>query len=143
MGKYLFYIQLVLLLLLFYLGDLGRLISSGFLTIPFAAGTVLGLWAFYNMGSEGYSPFPEPKKDGKIVQKGAYKYIRHPMYAGLLLVAISLLFTSPNIISFIVFAVFTYIIDEKAGFEENLLIKIHGQYKDYQQKTKKFIPYLY
>lgn len=143
MGRYLFYAQLVLLVLSFYFGDINELLSNGLLTLPFAVGIVLGLWAFYNMGSKNYSPFPEPKSGGQFVQKGVYKYIRHPMYTGVILIAVALLLSNPSITAFIVFAALVYILDEKADLEEKLLTKQHSEYKNYQASTKKFIPFVY
>lgn len=143
MGRYLLYIQLALLLIIFYLGDINSLLANGLLTIPFAAGTLIALWAFYNMGTKHYSPFPQPRKNEKFVQSGLYKYIRHPMYTGVILVAFSLLLTSPTLIPFIVFAALVYTLDEKASLEEKLLSKMHPGYSSYAETTKKFIPFVY
>lgn len=142
-GKYLLYLQLALILLSFYFGSLTKIFESGILTLTFAAGTTLGLWAFYNIGSKNFSPFPEPKKGSKIVQFGIYKYIRHPMYSGVGLICLSLFLSNPYFISFLVFAVLGYVLDAKAAMEEELLSKMHKEYQVYATKTKKFIPYVY
>ena len=143
MGKYLLYLELFLSILLFYFGSLGRVVENGLLPVPFTTGVILALWAFYNMGTDVFSPFPQPRKNHKIVQKGVYKYIRHPMYTGLLLIALSLFLSHPNFLSFLIFALFAYVLDEKATLEETLLTKLHSEYQAYKSATKKFIPYLY
>ncbi len=143
MGKHLLYIQIALLALLFYFGNLERILSNIPLAILFMAGTTLALWAFYNMGSKNYSPFPQPRSAGKFTQKGAYKYMRHPMYTGVLLIAAALLLSNFYFPSFIVFAALAYVLDEKATLEENLLVKMHPEYKNYLPKTRKFIPFVY
>lgn len=143
MGKYLFYIQLPLILLLIYVCDLEKLLSNVVLASLFTLGITLAFWAFYNMGSKNYSPFPEPKPNGEFTQKGAYKYIRHPMYTGLILIAAALTLSNLDLIPFLVFAVLVYVLDEKSTLEEILLAKMHPEYKNYQAKTKKFIPFTY
>lgn len=142
-GKYLFYFSLVLIVLSFYFGSLTRIFGSGILTILFTAGAFLGTWAFYNIGSKNYSPFPEPKKGSKLVQKGVYKYIRHPMYTGVLLTCLSLFLSNASFTSFLIFAVLCYVFDTKAAMEEELLTKMHKEYQHYTANTKKFIPYIY
>lgn len=141
--KYLLYVQLVLIVLMFYFGNLTRVLDSGILSIIFAAGTITGLWAFYNMGSKNFSAFPEPKKGAKLAQNGIYKYIRHPMYSGIALVAISLFLSNPQFLSFTILALLCYVLDMKASTEEDFLTKLHQEYKEYVSKTKKFIPFLY
>ena len=143
MGKYLFYIQLTLIMSLFYFGDLDNLLSNTLATFLFTLGTLLALWAFYNMGSKNYSPFPEPRPTGKFTQSGVYKYIRHPMYAGLMLITSSLFLSNLNFTSFVLYAALLYVLDEKATLEETLLAKLHPAYPKYMEKTKKFIPFIY
>lgn len=142
-SKYLFYAQIILLLLLFYFGDFSSIFTNGLLTVPFIFGLILALWAYYNMGSNIYSPFPQPRKSSQIVERGPYKYIRHPMYAGLLLISLVLFLSKANFLSFFTFVVFFYVINEKASLEEKLLTQLHSQYTTYASKTKMFIPFLY
>lgn len=142
-NRYLFFIQVFLILLLFYFGDFNSIFTNGLLTIPFIFGLVLALWSYYNMGSKNFSPFPEPRKGSKIVEGGSYRYIRHPMYTGVLLIAVVLFISKASFLSFLVLALLVYVIDEKAKLEEDLLAKLHKEYLEYQQKTKKFIPKLY
>ena len=142
-SKYLLYVQLALIVLMFYFGNLSRVFESGILSIIFIIGTTIGLWAYYNMGSKNFSPFPEPKKGAKLAQKGIYKYIRHPMYSGIMLVALSLFLSNLQFLSFTILALLCYVLDMKATTEEDFLIKLHQEYKEYVSKTKKFIPRLY
>lgn len=142
-GKYLLYLEIFLLLLLFYMGNSAVIFTSAILTIITIAGLLLALWSFYNMGSKNFSPFPQPRKNGKIVQAGPYKYIRHPMYTGLVLVATALFLSNLNFINFLLFALFAYILDQKATLEEKLLLKMHKEYETYQKTTKRFLPYIY
>jgi protein-S-isoprenylcysteine O-methyltransferase Ste14 len=142
-SKYLFYAQIILLLLLFYFGSFSTIFSNALLAITLITGLILALWAYYNMGSKIYSPFPQPRKGSKIVEGGPYKYIRHPMYAGLLLISIVLFLSQANFLNFFILMIFVYVTNEKATLEEKLLTNLHNQYTDYAIKTKMFIPFLY
>lgn len=142
-SKYLLFAQLVLVLLLFYFGNIANILNHGVLTITFTVGMVLGLWALCNMGLDTFSPFPEPKSGGKHVQSGVYKYIRHPMYTAITLLGASLFFSSPNFTTLIIYMTLLYVLDAKAILEEKLLSKVYKEYDTYQKKTKKFIPYIY
>ncbi len=142
-NNYLFYAQVFLLLTLFYFGSLATITKNPFLAVIFTLGLLITLWAFYNMGSKSYSPFPEPKKNNKLVQAGPYKYIRHPMYTGLILISLCFFLSGLAFTAFIVFALFLYVTDEKASIEERFLTNLHEEYHGYISKTKKFIPFLY
>lgn len=142
-GKFLLYAQLVLLILLFYFGNFSRILSNPILSIVFIAGLVLGLWSLYNLGMDTYTPFPEPKKEGKHIQHGTYSLIRHPMYTAVMIIGLALLLSSATFLSAVVYILLLYVLDAKATLEEEYLTKIHSTYKTYKEKTKKFIPLLY
>lgn len=141
--KYLLYAQIVLIVLLFYFGNFARIFNSPALAVIFTTGALLALYSFYNLGLDTFTPFPEPKKEGKHVQSGAYKYMRHPMYFGIVLIALSLLLSSPSFPAAVLFLLLIYVLDTKATLEEEFLTKLHPTYKNYAEKTKKFVPFLY
>jgi len=69
-----------------------------------------------------------------------YKYIRHPMYLGILLVFVSstTIYTDLFFVSLVSIIVY---IEIGSYFEEKSLIKKFGsRYVDYQQRTKRYIP---
>lgn len=142
-GKYLLYGQLVLLILLFYFADFASIFKNGFLAILFALAIGLGLYSLYNMGLDTFSPYPEPKKGSKHIQAGAYKFIRHPMYTSIILLGLMLVLSDPQFLNTIIYIILLYVLDTKATYEESLLLKLYPTYKDYIQKTSKFLPFIY
>ncbi len=142
-GKFLLYAQIILIILLFYFGNFASIFINPTLAAIFALGALLGIWSLYNLGLDSYTPFPEPRRGGKHVQSGVYRYIRHPMYTSVLLICLALFFTSPNLPAAIIYLLLIYILDQKAAIEEKYLEKLHPTYKTYIEKTKKFIPFLY
>lgn len=142
-GKFLLWAQIFLLLALFYLGNLTKVFTYPPAAIIFAVGLLLAIWSFYNLGLDTYTPFPEPKRESKHIQTGAYTFARHPMYTGIMMLGLALLLANPNFLSTIIYLLLLYVLDAKASVEEVHLQKMHPSYKAYKEKTKKFIPCIY
>jgi len=89
------------------------------------------------------SPFPRPVAGAPLIESGAYRLIRHPIYSGLVLGAVgwgmvtgSILATASAGLLFLLFA-------GKSRREEAWLAAIHPEYHAYQQRTKRLIPWIY
>lgn len=89
-------------------------------------------------------PLFELEKTTALVEVGAYRYIRHPMYSSLLCLAWGIYFKQPSwaggflAISTTAFLVITAYIEEK----EN--IRYFGAaYSAYMNRTKRFIPFIF
>ena len=79
-----------------------------------------------------------------LVKNGLYRYVRHPIYLGTILGAISIpVFTSSLygfLISLLSFPLFIY----RISLEERMLIEEFGdEYLSYIENTWSLIPYLY
>ncbi len=79
--------------------------------------------------------------EGRLVTEGIYAYIRHPQYAGFLLIAFGLLIhwaTIPLLIMFPILAVMYYRLAKK---EEKEMEKEFGtEYAQYKKRTRMFLP---
>ncbi|MEK6546985.1 MAG: isoprenylcysteine carboxylmethyltransferase family protein [Bacteroidota bacterium] len=85
-----------------------------------------------------------PEKSTELIVTGMYRYVRHPLYFGtLILVAgIYLIFPSKNMFGVLILS-FTYILIG-SKLEERKLRNHFGQaYADYAKKVKALIPYVY
>lgn len=142
-GKEIFYIQLVLMVLLFFMSNLPYIFSNLLLLIPFLAGIVLAGVTLFSLGIDSYSPFPEPRGTKNFSQKGFYKYARHPAYMAIMIVGMILVVSNPRFDVFLVFLVLVYILNLKADYEEELLLKRDPEYGKYKSVTRKFVPYIY
>jgi protein-S-isoprenylcysteine O-methyltransferase Ste14 len=79
--------------------------------------------------------------EGKVIDTGAYGYVRHPLYLGTLLILLGFSIATLSILSFIVWVVFFVFLDRMATYEENDLTRILGQqYTDYKRKVHKWVP---
>lgn len=75
--------------------------------------------------------------------KGPYEIIRHPIYAGLLLIMAGFVegyLSLPRLLAFAVILAATIM---KLEHDEEILKDVHPEYKKYQSHTYRFIPYLY
>ena len=88
------------------------------------------------------SPFPTPKESGTLIQTGLYKYIRHPIYSGIILTTIGFGHFDESIwkigIGFSLWVLFFF----KSKYEEQLLLARFSGYKKYMEKTYKFFPFI-
>ena len=80
------------------------------------------------------------KKPAELNSAYLYRYIRHPMYLGILLVFLTSTTIYTDIFFLNLFCILAYI-EIGSHFEEKSLVKQFGkQYAGYQNKTKKYIP---
>ncbi len=79
-----------------------------------------------------------------LVKRGAYKYIRHPLYNSLLLFAWGVFFKDVSFPSMAIVLLASAFLVASAKVEEaENLIKFGDEYKAYLKTTKMFIPFLF
>ena len=84
------------------------------------------------------------EKTAKLVQVGAYRYIRHPMYSSLLLLGWGAFFKSVSAVGIILAVLSTIFLVITARKEETENIAYFGEeYKEYMKQSKMFIPYIF
>jgi len=108
------------------------------------AGYLLMAWALITLGRNYQLGGSAPRPEDKMISDGPYSLIRHPMYTAALSIALglALLIQSGAVIG--VFFIYLALITPLIGMEENTLRKAYDeQYRVYQQKTRKLIPFIY
>ncbi len=79
-----------------------------------------------------------------VVDKGLYRYIRHPMYGSLLLLAWGAFFKQVTLLNTMLVFLATGFLVAAATVEERENIHFFGApYRVYMQRTKRFIPWLF
>lgn len=79
-----------------------------------------------------------------LVRVGAYKYIRHPLYASLLLLAWGIFFKDPSWLGGVLAVVASLTLWATARVEEaENLGRFGASYAAYMETTKRFIPFLF
>ncbi len=107
---------------------------------------LFGVWnlsqSFVDLG-ENYSPLFDAFLPKEIISEGAYKKIRHPIYAYNLCVSFGLALSSGSywvLASACLGAVFVL---RSIFLEETYLADLFPEYKGYQESTHRLIPYIF
>jgi protein-S-isoprenylcysteine O-methyltransferase Ste14 len=78
---------------------------------------------------------------GSLVSGGVFQEVRHPIYAGMLLVASGMALVTGDLISIAVAAAAWVGIPVQARLEEEFLLSRHGEeYRTYRARTGRFLP---
>jgi protein-S-isoprenylcysteine O-methyltransferase Ste14 len=98
-----------------------------------ALGLAVVVWAGVTMG-HSLSPFPRPPRDARLVDRGPYRYLRHPIYVGgvLFFAGLALVFSIYGLVLTGMLAVFWL---AKARLEERHLLARFPEYADYRRRT--------
>jgi protein-S-isoprenylcysteine O-methyltransferase Ste14 len=107
-----------------------------------ALGLWLTLWGTLSLG-RALTPYPVPRDDVRVQRQGAYRFMRHPMYAGVLLGSLGWAIWWVSLLGLLFVPAFALFFDRKASYEEVWLRKKDKTYVDYERKVKKFIPGVY
>ncbi len=91
----------------------------------------------------GLSPFPRPTAGAPLVESGAYRLIRHPIYSGLVLGAIGWGLATGSMLAIGATGLLFLVLAAKSHREEAWLAAIHPEYGAYQRRTKRLIPWIY
>jgi len=86
------------------------------------------------------------EKDGhQLVTDGIYRVIRHPGYAGTVLIFIGAGLVGGNLLFFILITALILIIYlYRIHVEEQMLVRIFGdEYRLYQKRSKRIVPYIF
>jgi protein-S-isoprenylcysteine O-methyltransferase Ste14 len=85
--------------------------------------------------------FDESLSHPQVIDWGVFRFVRHPMYLGVLLIMIGFFFWSFSLISISIWVGFFFFYDRMASYEEGSLIRIFGEnYVEYQRNVGKWFP---
>jgi protein-S-isoprenylcysteine O-methyltransferase Ste14 len=106
-------------------------------------GLFLGLWAVWSMRLFNFNITPSVKVEGYMVERGPYRFVRHPMYSSLLVMGVPLVadyFSWLRLLALLGLAVDLVV---KLRYEEGLLAAHYPQYAAYMNHTKRLIPFVW
>jgi protein-S-isoprenylcysteine O-methyltransferase Ste14 len=117
-------------------------LRAGIGLVLFALGLAFAVWARVNIGRNWGTPMTQ-KDEPELVTTGPYRFVRHPIYSGILLagvgtaVALSWLWLAPVALAG---AYFVY----SATVEEAFLTeKFPDTYPAYKRSTKMLVPFVF
>jgi len=109
--------------------------------IVFASGIALAIWARLDLGRNWGMPMSQ-KAEPELVTSGPYRFVRHPIYSGLLAALLGTALAT-NLIGLIIVAILGGYFYYSASVEEkNLTATFPTAYPAYRARTKMLIPFV-
>ena len=108
-----------------------------------ALGFCFGFYTIFPNRSQNFNIIPDIKEGATLIRKGAYAYVRHPMYFSVLIIMSGMLIEGLSALKISIFLVMVSVLVLKAKKEEYLWIKQSTEYLDYMKKTKMIVPFIF
>ncbi len=122
-----------------WLAAFGRILG-----IPLALfGLAMLIAGFISLG-RNLQAEPHPKENASLVTDGAYRIVRHPLYAGILCSWLGLaLYQQHDLTVILLLTILLPFFNLKIKREERMLVAKFPEYAQYQQQVKKLFPLLF
>jgi protein-S-isoprenylcysteine O-methyltransferase Ste14 len=107
-------------------------------------GAALRAWSILTLG-RFFTPNVSVRTDQRVVERGPYRFVRHPSYSGSLLILLGLGPTMTNWASLVAIMLFSLAgLMYRGWVEERALSEELGRpYTEYMQRTRRFIPFVF
>jgi protein-S-isoprenylcysteine O-methyltransferase Ste14 len=115
-------------------------LPAGIALIVFGVAVVVV--AFNHLG-ENLTPLPRPRDAGTLVTTGLYRFVRHPIYFGVIVMALGWVLCVQGLLTLLYAAALFVFFDIKSRREEQWLRERFREYADYQQRVRKLVPFIY
>jgi protein-S-isoprenylcysteine O-methyltransferase Ste14 len=89
------------------------------------------------------SPFPRPMAGAELIDHGAFRRVRHPIYSGILLAGAGWALASGSLVTLALVGLLALLFDAKSRREEAWLEADFPGYEAYRARTRRFIPGVY
>jgi protein-S-isoprenylcysteine O-methyltransferase Ste14 len=90
--------------------------------------------------NKNLSPFPTPKESASLLQNGLYKYMRHPIYTGIIVLFSGYSVFQNSVYKLLISGLLVILFYFKSNYEEQRLSQKFPDYKGYKDKTGRFFP---
>lgn len=102
-------------------------------------GVGIALAASMRLGA-ALTPTPVPTGRGELTTHGMYRYVRHPIYTGVLAIVVGIVIRSGSITTAIIGLVLIAFFRVKSRWEEQQLRDHYAGYEEYCLVTPRFVP---
>lgn len=113
----------------------------GFSVALSMAGIAIVVGALWKL-NRNLTPFPTPKPGAQLVQTGLYKWVRHPIYTGIIISVFSVATALGSPYKLLISAFLLVLFYLKTQYEEKKLMQQYTGYALYRKKTGRFFPKL-
>lgn len=117
--------------------------ASWILTVIFSILAIVFLGrSLFDLG-QNLTPLPHPRDEGQLVKTGIYGLVRHPMYGGVIYLALAYASWQMSWVHLVGSIVLLVFFDAKSRNEEVWLTEKFSDYANYSNSVKKLIPWIY
>jgi protein-S-isoprenylcysteine O-methyltransferase Ste14 len=117
------------------------LIVAAIGAVLFACGIGLAVWARVHLGRNWGMPMTQ-RAEPELVTSGPYRFIRHPIYSGLLLAMVGTALVNSLFGLILVVVLVAYFYYSGTVEERNLTATFPTAYPEYRNRTKMLVPFL-
>jgi protein-S-isoprenylcysteine O-methyltransferase Ste14 len=108
----------------------------------FLIGSLLAFAGIVRLGAN-LTVVPHPKENSQLVQTGPYKFVRHPIYSGVILAAFGWALLIHGWLTILYAIALLVFFDIKSRREERWLGEKFPEYHSYQKRVRKLVPWIY
>jgi protein-S-isoprenylcysteine O-methyltransferase Ste14 len=142
-------VQLVIFVVIVLSGSAGpawsgapRIVGAAVGIAAILIGAVLAVRGVIDL-RDALTPFPHPLPGAPLVQDGAYRLARHPIYGGLVLGAAGWALVTASAPAVVLAGALFLFFDLKSRREEAWLVDHFPAYEAYRRRTRRLIPFVY
>lgn len=129
--------------LLFFIAD-RHLLAHNYLLGLQILGIVVAFWGISSIRKGRFNIQPEVKPNAQLITSGPFKYIRNPMYTGIILFFSASVTTYFSIYRLAVLLLLITVLFLKIKSEEVFLTQKFGNaYSTYKAQTKRLVPFVF
>lgn len=115
-------------------------VAAAFATALTWLGVALVVWAVLVFG-RGVTPSPLPSGRARLRTRGPYRWIRHPMYTGVIMLMAGSALGRRNWIAVVLWVVLVVFFLTKMRWEERRLVKTYPGYGTYRETVPALVPF--
>ena len=106
-------------------------------------GVSVGALAILKHPRNNFNIRPDIKENCLLMTDGVYAYIRHPMYFSVIVSMLGILLLRFSVLELVLYLLLVFNMLIKMFYEESLWHCEGREYREYAQKTKRLIPYIF
>jgi protein-S-isoprenylcysteine O-methyltransferase Ste14 len=108
-----------------------------------AGGTLIVVAVSLLRRAASFTVVPRPTAEGRLVESGPYRFVRHPIYGGLVIGSLGLALDQLSWATLLAVLALFVVLDLKRRREEDWLTKRFDGYAAYRHRTRAMLPFIY